>query len=204
MKKIFTDWKLLLSLILIFFVIYISFEYKSQVFWYLYTASMLLAMGIAIMNETMDNEKSTDQNIYLGFFSGILLYGIVFIGYKLLPFLPQSYMKELTKLYDLFSPEWFWQYIALIFIIAPGEELFWRGFVFKRLLGRVSKILALFLAAIFNAGAYVLTGYSLLVVAGFVSGLFWGTLYLWKKSMPLLVISHIIFSLLLLAIFPLS
>jgi hypothetical protein len=93
--------------------------------------------------------------------------------------------------------------LVLLFIIIPGEEIFWRGFVLKRLLNWLDAGSAVLAAAVLNAGAFYFTGFPVLMMAAFASGLLWGWLYIWKKSIPLVIVSHLTFNLLLLIIFPL-
>jgi membrane protease YdiL (CAAX protease family) len=40
------------------------------------------------------------------------------------------------------------------------------------------------------------------MLAAFCGGIFWGSLYIWRKSIPLLIISHLIFDLLFIVFFP--
>ncbi|MEH7748308.1 CPBP family glutamic-type intramembrane protease, partial [Neobacillus drentensis] len=58
-------------------------------------------------------------------------------------------------------------------------------------------------ASILYASVNIYAGSFLLVLAAFISGLAWGYLYLWKKSMPLVIVSHIIFDLMMFIILPL-
>ncbi|MBS4198754.1 CPBP family intramembrane metalloprotease [Bacillus sp. FJAT-49732] len=203
MKNKIIDWKLVIGFLLAFFLIYISFESK-QVFWYLYTATMLFLISFAIINEKLDDEVSTRQYLSIGILSGVALFLLFAAGDWLISFLPKGFNSQVSKLYTRFSLEWIWHYFVLFLIIIPGEEIFWRGFVLKRLMKKMSIGKAILASAFINAIAFCLTGYLILTIAAFVSGLVWGVLYAWKRSMPLLIVSHLIFDLLLLIIFPLS
>ncbi|MCR2820916.1 CPBP family intramembrane glutamic endopeptidase [Lederbergia panacisoli] len=203
MKKNFFDWKLVIGFILAFVLIYITFESK-QVFWYLYTATMLFLISFAIINEKLDDEVSTKQYISIGVLSGVALFLLFAAGDWVLSFLPKTFSIQVSKLYSRFSLEWIWHYFVLFFIIIPGEEIFWRGFILKRLMGKMSIGKAILASALINAIAFCLSGYFILIIAAFVSGLVWGILYVWKRSMPLLIVSHLVFDLLLLILFPLS
>ncbi len=204
MPRYLKDWKLIGGLLLAYSLIFITFDYKHQVFWYLYTATMLFLISVTIISEKIDKQISTKQAILFGLPSGILLYFIFVFGHYLLSFLPMNTLKQVRALYDYFSLDWLWQYLVLILIIIPGEEFFWRGFVLKRLMNYAKPILAVIMAAILNALAFSFTGYFLLILAAFFSGLIWGMLYVWKRSLPLLIISHLIFDLLLFILFPLA
>ncbi|MCJ7841717.1 CPBP family intramembrane metalloprotease [Lederbergia sp. NSJ-179] len=198
------DWKLIGSLILACCLISITFDYKHQVFWYLYTATMLFLISITIIAEKTEDKISIKQAIFWGIPSGILLYVLFSFGKWLLSFIPVNALNQITKLYEYFSLEWLWQYLLLIFVIIPGEEFFWRGFVLKRILRYIHPTAAVIIGASLNALAFCLTGYLLLILAAFFSGLVWGILYVWKRSLPLLIISHLIFDLLLFVLFPLA
>ncbi|WP_062104442.1 CPBP family intramembrane glutamic endopeptidase [Bacillus niameyensis] len=198
------DWKVLVGLLLAYLLISISFDYKQQVFWYLYTATMLVLISITIMNEKIEDKTANTKHMLIGVISGIGLYLIVAAGNLIFGILPGNFDKIVATLYDRFSPEWFWQYLALIFIIAPGEELFWRGFIQKRFMNNMGTFSSIFASAALYAGAFIFTDYPILIIMAFVSGIFWGLLYVWKRSIPLLIVSHLLFDLLLLIFFPLS
>ncbi|MBS4217946.1 CPBP family intramembrane metalloprotease [Bacillus sp. FJAT-49711] len=203
MKKYFLDWKLVSGFILAFVFIYLTFESK-QVFWYLYTATMLFLISFAIINEKLDDEASTKQYISIGVLSGIALFLLFAAGDWIISYFPKTFSIQVSKLYTRFSLEWIWHYFVLFFIIIPGEEIFWRGFILKRLMRKMRIGNAILASALFNAIAFSLSGYFILIIAAFISGLVWGILYAWKRSMPLLIVSHLVFDLLLLIIFPLS
>ncbi|MBS4207809.1 CPBP family intramembrane glutamic endopeptidase [Bacillus sp. FJAT-50079] len=202
MKKIITDYKLLGGIFFAYLLIYVSFDSK-QVFWYLYTASMLFLISITIVNEKIDDEANTKLNFLYGIVSGVALYVLFFVGDWLLAFMPTSLSKQIPKIYSHFSLEWIWHYLVLFFIIVPGEEIFWRGFIQKKLMRYMNVKLAIILSAALNASAFIFSGYTVLIIAAFISGLAWGCLYAWKRSMPLLIISHLTFNLLLMIFLPL-
>ncbi|CAM4049499.1 CPBP family intramembrane glutamic endopeptidase [Lederbergia lenta] len=203
MKKSFTDYKLIGGILLAYILIYVSFD-NNGVFWYLYTATMLFLISIAILSEKMEDEASSQKYFIFGLLSGISLYILFFAGDWLFSLLPGSFDKQITKVYSLFSFKWIWHYLVLFFIIIPGEEIFWRGFVQKRLTRYMDIKVAILIAATLNAAAYILSGFTILIIAAFISGIVWGSLYVWKRSMPLIIISHLIFDLLLLIIWPLG
>ncbi|MBS4203976.1 CPBP family intramembrane metalloprotease [Bacillus sp. FJAT-49754] len=203
MKKSMIDIKLLAGIFLAYLLIYITFDGK-QVFWYLYTATMLFLISFTIINEKIDDEAPTKQYFLYGILSGALLYVLFFVGSWIFSFIPGTFDNQVSKIYVKFKLEWVWHYLVLIFVIIPGEEIFWRGFILKRLMRYMNTAFAIFIGASLNAAAFCFSGYPILIVAAFVSGIAWGILYAWKRSIPLLIISHLMFDLLLLVIFPLS
>ncbi len=78
----------------------------------------------------------------------------------------------------------------MIFIIGPGEELFWRGFLQRSLQNKTSKYLGFILATGIYTLVHLGSGNAMLVLAAGVCGLFWGYLYLRYGSITLNVVSH--------------
>ena len=81
---------------------------------------------------------------------------------------------------------------ALLGVIGPSEELFWRGLVqhaFIRRWGRERGTLA---AAAAYGGIHLTTGNLTLTGAATVAGLYWGTEYALQPSLPPLLVSHVL------------
>ncbi len=203
MKKSLLDVKLLGGIFFSYLLIYVAFDSKPVVFWYLYTATMLFLISFSIINEKIDDNASTKQNFLYGTLSGVALYLLFYTGDWLLSLLPGSFDKQISKIYSRFSLDWLWHYLVLMFVIIPGEEIFWRGFIQKRLMRYMNNTAAIIIGATLNAAAFYFSGYPVLMLAAFVTGLVWGQLYVMKRSIPLLIISHLTFNLLLLVLFPL-
>ncbi|MEH7107080.1 CPBP family intramembrane glutamic endopeptidase, partial [Bacillus sp. JJ1764] len=140
--------------------------------------------------------------IFFGILSGALLFIIFWLGDQLIDLLNIPITKEIKKLYKSYAPVLFWEYLALVLVAAPGEEIFWRGFVQKRLMNYRKPSLSILAASILYASVQIYSGSILLVFSSFISGLVWGFLYFRKKSMPLVIISHIIFDLMIFIILP--
>ncbi|MFS0646907.1 CPBP family intramembrane glutamic endopeptidase [Siminovitchia sp. 179-K 8D1 HS] len=203
MSKIWIDFKLAGGIFLACLLVFVAFD-RIDVFWYLYTATILFLISYSIINEPPDNEAATKQYITYGILSGSALYGLFFAADWMLEIMPGHLKTQVDNIYARFTFDFFWHYLVLIFIIIPGEEIFWRGFILKRLMDWMNPTAAILAGAFLNAAAFYFTGYSILMIAAFVSGLAWGWLYIWKRSIPLVIISHLTFDLLLLIIFPLQ
>jgi len=80
--------------------------------------------------------------------------------------------------------------LLMIFIIGPGEELFWRGFLQHRLEIACSRPVGFLLATGIYAAVHLASGNPILVLAAGICGLFWGWLYLRYHSMLLNLVSH--------------
>ncbi|KGR73716.1 CPBP family intramembrane glutamic endopeptidase [Ureibacillus sinduriensis] len=193
---------LLLSLIFIYVMLYITFE-EIKIFWYLYTFTLLVGIAIAIIYGKFRDEISTWQYLLFGIGYGTILYGIVRFGHFLLIKVDAGAENAITKFLKNYGPDNIWHYILLIFIIVIGEELFWRGFIQQHLKNWVSSNNAVIITSILFSLSVAISGFWPGVVAAFIAGLLWGFLYEWKKSMPLIIVSHEIFILLLFMVLPL-
>jgi membrane protease YdiL (CAAX protease family) len=75
-------------------------------------------------------------------------------------------------------------------IIGPAEELFWRGFVLRRLVAALGAKRGVAAAAAAYGGAHLVTGNVTLIGSASVAGLYWSALAAAGLPMPALVVSH--------------
>ncbi|WP_162595840.1 CPBP family intramembrane glutamic endopeptidase [Bacillus sp. CGMCC 1.16541] len=134
--------------------------------------------------------------------SGVFLYLLFLIGsYVLTPFSIEPYV---DALYASIAPTTWWQHLALLLLIIPGEEIVWRGYLYKKLAFLSSPSLRILIATALYTSVHVYALNPLLLLAAIVGGIVWGTLYEKTKSLPFVIVSHLVFDLLLLYLFPLK
>ena len=80
---------------------------------------------------------------------------------------------------------------ALGLVIGPGEELFWRGLVQRRLMQRFGRIRGALIASGIYGGVHLVSENLTLTGAAATAGLFWGALYAREQRLAPLVISHV-------------
>lgn len=202
MKKWMADRRLILGILIAHLLLFFTFEDKT-VFWYIFTASMLVLISYSIIHEEVEDNASTLSYFSVGIASGLGLFGIFWLGSSLIDLLNLPFSSQISRLYSRFSPEIFWQYLVLVLIIAPGEEIFWRGFIQKRLNKHFSVKMSIGLSVFLYASVHLYSGEFILVIAAIIAGLAWSILYAWKRSLPLVIVSHIVFDLLLFVFIPL-
>ncbi|MBT2683596.1 type II CAAX endopeptidase family protein [Bacillus sp. ISL-37] len=203
MKNWMADRRLIIGILIAHLLLFFTFEDKD-VFWYIFTASMLVLISYSIINEEIEDDTSTLTYLTLGIASGLGLFGLFWLGSFLIEMLNLPFANQISRLYSRFSPELFWHYLVLVLILAPGEEIFWRGFIQKRLSKYFSLKISIGLSVILYASVHLYSGEFILVLAAMIAGLAWSILYAWKRSMPLVIVSHIVFDLLLFVFIPLS
>jgi uncharacterized protein len=200
-KKFTIDYRIIIGLILAHLFMYITFQDKA-IFWYMFTATMLILISYAILHEKIDDEASFIAYSVYGLLSGVILYALFWTGNALINVFHLPFDQEISRLYNRFSPNQIWHYIVLLLFIVPGEELFWRGFIQKRLSKYTGTTYSILIAAVLYASVQIYSGTFIHLIAALMAGIFWGALYTWKKSMPLIIISHLIFDLFLFILFP--
>jgi membrane protease YdiL (CAAX protease family) len=201
LKNIAADVRFIGGLFIAHLLMYFTFQDKS-IFWYIFSAALLFLISYSIIMEEVEDKASFGTFIAYGALSGVLLYGVFWLGYSLIDLLNLPLLNQVDKLYGRFSPSLLWHYIVLILIIIPGEEIFWRGFIQKRLMKHANVTLSIVLSSILYASVHLYSGYWILAFAAFIAGLFWGWLYAWKRSIPLVIVSHLIFDLFMFVILP--
>jgi len=90
----------------------------------------------------------------------------------------------------------------MTFIIGPGEELFWRGFLQRRFQIEKGPFQGFLLATLLYTGVHIGSGNVMLVLAAGICGLFWGFLYLRTGSLLLNVVSHTAWDMAIFLFFP--
>jgi membrane protease YdiL (CAAX protease family) len=201
LKKLTIDYRLIIGLVIAHLFMYFSFQ-NQTIFWYMFTATMLLLMSYSILSEKMDHDTNFLTYSMYGLLSGILLYFLFWLGHFFIDVLNLPFQKEITKLYKLYSPTHIWQYLVLLCFIVPGEEFFWRGFVQNRLSRFMGNTYSILIGALLYASVQIYSGTFIHIFSALFAGLFWGFLYSWKKSIPLVVVSHLIFDLFIFILFP--
>ncbi|MCA1319243.1 CPBP family intramembrane metalloprotease [Bacillus tianshenii] len=183
----------------------ISFTFH-EFFWLLFPLSLtlLLLISLKFSNRGHTERLSPLKSIFLGALSGSLLYLIFLMAYLLIGQFDLPFLSQVKSLYAIVGPSNLWQYVLLVIIIIPGEEFFWRGYIQPAILKWKSGLVGVLISACFYAFAHLWSGNLMLVAAAFTAGIAWGALYEWKRSLLLVIISHLVFDILLLVVMPLN
>ena len=192
---------LLLSLLFVYSMMFYTFTEKT-IFWYLYTFTLLVGIAISLVAGKFEDQLPTWKYLIFGIGYGTITYGFVKLGSITLPYIDNTTNSEISKFLTNYGPTNIWHYLMLIFIIVVGEEMFWRGYVQQQLKRWASPVLAVFITAILFSLSVVISGFITGAIAALVAGIIWGLLYEWKKSLPLIIVVHVVFVLLLFLVLP--
>ncbi|MBC1354578.1 CPBP family intramembrane metalloprotease [Listeria welshimeri] len=201
MKSIKIDYKLVLGLILCALLVILTYQFP-RVFWYLYGAGMLFLLSFVIFNDDLKKEFSFTKGILPGVFSGIVLYIIFYIGAFILKVMPGGLDNSVEAAFNKYSTNSLIIWSLLIIAIIPGEEIFWRGFVLKRLNQYFNHWFSNIFASVLCMVMMLPSGNFAAIIGIFVASLVWNVMYSYRPSLLMVYLSHLTFAFLLLAALP--
>ncbi|AHI55498.1 lysostaphin resistance A-like protein [Listeria ivanovii] len=201
MKSIKIDYKLVLGLILCALLVILTYQFP-RVFWYLYGAGMLFLLSFVIFNDDLKKEYSFTKGILPGVFSGIVLYIVFYIGAFILKIMPGGLENSVAAAFNKYATDSWVIWLLLVVAIIPGEEIFWRGFVLKRLNNYFNPWFSNIFAALLCMIMMFPSGNFAAIIGIFVASLVWNVMYTYRSSLLMVYVSHLTFAFLLLAALP--
>jgi uncharacterized protein len=201
MKKNKIDLRLIIGFILSHVLFFFTFDHHL-VFWYMLAGTMLLLISYSIVMENVDDEVPLETYLIYGSISGLLLFVLFSFGNYLFELFRIPIQDDISRLNERYSPTFFWHFLSLMLITVPGAEIFWRGFILKRLLNYFSAWGSIFISSLMYASVTLYTGEWLIFLTLFFSAILWGLLYVWKRSIPLVIVSHLVFDLFIFILYP--
>ena len=145
----------------------------------------------------------TLNNVLAGIISAVVLYCLFFLGNLLAPYIIPGAGRQVGGIYDLGTgTDRIFIFLLLCFITGPGEEIFWRGFLQENLMRRYGNLPGYVLGTLIYGGVHIFSLNIMLIMAALVAGAFWGILYLWKRDLGLVIVSHSLWSAFIFAVFP--
>lgn len=142
------------------------------------------------------------KQIIIGFISAVFLYIIFVIGNYISTALFPFAENQISAIYNNKSSNNILIGGLLLFLIGPAEEIFWRGFVQRKLTSRYYPSKAWILASLLYTAVHLPSGNFMLVLASLVCGLFWGYIFMKYKSIWPCIISHSLWGLTVFILFP--
>lgn len=143
------------------------------------------------------------SSILWGVFTAALLYGIFWIGNLLVAAMIPEARNLVEGVYDMGTARPVLPlFYLLLFLTGPGEEIFWRGFIQDTLMKRWGGGPGFFAATLAYALVHLVSGNIMIVLSALTLGLYWGALYLWKRDMLMLIVSHGLWSGVVFGFFP--
>lgn len=194
-----------LSLVLAAVLWALVFLVRPFNFWAMMSfATLILLVASVAINRNGISFDLSPSRILLGLISALLLYGLFFAGFqvtKIIPILSEG----VSKVYELrASAPPLIIGLLLIFPIASGEEVYWRGLIQRRFTQKWGFTAGFILATAAYALVHLPTMNPPLLLTAFIGGLVWGYLYKFTGSLIPGTLSHVVFDLLIFVIAPLA
>lgn len=172
-----------------------AFAFRGRLFGF--WARMTLGTGSLGLLALAQTRRSLDLPRRGDLISGALSAGLLYALFQVSDRLARACMRrsggEIAAIYRL-RDEARRPVIAFLLatVIAPGEELFWRGFVQRHLATRYCLLVTVPLAAALYSAVHVPSMNLTLIGAAGVAGLFWSVQYALQKRLPPVIFSHIL------------
>ncbi|MDQ2727214.1 MAG: CPBP family intramembrane metalloprotease [Actinomycetota bacterium] len=125
----------------------------------------------------------------VGVVSGAVLYAVFWVGEQALVIILPKLAVEVGELYSVRGRTRVWFMPLVLAIAAPGEELFFRGFLQHQA--------GVALALIAYGAVHLWERKLILVVAALLGGLCWGALLTWTGGLIAPVVSHLLWCLMI-------
>lgn len=179
---------------LLWFIMFSPWTKNFVNFWYMMTFSGVVLICIERFANKKHHlyKKPTVKTVAAGIAIAGILYGIFFVGYELSRLILDFARMQVEGIYTMKgnTSEWFIG-LALLFIIGPAEEMFWRGYVQRSLMKRLGGDKGFFVTLAIYTLIHIWSLNLMLIGAAAVCGFCWGVIYRAnQKMLPALVISH--------------
>lgn len=168
------------------------------------TAGFLAVMSLILQRKQFQSDYSFEfQHIINGLLAAVFLYILFWVGHlvstKILPFAAN----QINSIYDIRAEQNPWLISSLLlFVIGPAEEIFWRGFIQKRLGERYGTWIGFMAAAAIYALVHIWSFNLMLIAAAALCGGFWGLLYMRTKNLWPCIISHAVWDVVIFMLLP--
>ena len=175
-------------------------------FWTAMSCSGVLLGGVALV--VGRPWPAHDRRIWLelafGVALAVVLWGVFWLGDKVSQLFFGFARGQVDAIYSLGEGAARWRVGALLlFVIGPAEELFWRGYVQRRLSERLGVWGGFALATAAYTLIHVWSFNFMRVGAAGVCGVCWGGLYaLFPRHFPALLLSHALWDVAAFVVFP--
>jgi len=191
-------WLVTLFAVALFTIMFIFKQAGGFDFWYWMSSNLVILLslvfildhsnGLEIRNDLKDGLL---RKVVMGIVAAVSLFIVFYVGNILIRYIFEQAGQGIENVYA-FKQEASPLRIALLMliIIGPGEELFWRGYLQRKLGLRFGKMNGLIFATALYTIVHVATGNLVLVLAALICGIFWGWLYMRYRSMTINIISH--------------
>lgn len=191
---------------LLWFIMFSPWTVPYVNFWYMMTASGLVLSVLAFRwgNRYDVFSPAWKWQIIIGVAVAVVLWGIFWTGDKVSQWIFDFARPQVDSIYgmkDGMSDSVI--VVLLLLIIGPAEEIFWHGFVQRRLSDNYGSWMGFFITTACYTFVHIWSFNFMLIAAAAACGFCWGLLYRFRPQMlPALIVSHALWDAAAFVIFP--
>lgn len=199
-------WMALATAAALWFLMFSPLTKELFNFWYAMTASALILTAIATLccKEWMKDIRPTIKEIAIGLLIAFVLWWIFLTGHKIAGMIFSFENEQVNMIYAM-KAQTDPKLIALLLIclIGPAEEIFWRGFIQRRMSQRWGPNAGFIVATACYTAVHLPSLNFMLVMAALVVGFCWGAIYrFFPRHLTALIVSHAVWDACAFVFFP--
>ncbi|MDD2525728.1 MAG: type II CAAX endopeptidase family protein [Bacteroidales bacterium] len=192
---------------LLWFVMFSPWTKEYVNFWITmgFSATILTGMSIFLGNNFKQQFSLSGKDLAIGVVSAAVLYVVFFLGNFFSTLLFDFAKEQVGTIYQMKEGENpLFLVLLLAILIGPAEEIFWRGFIQRTLIGKYGEWTALIATTLIYAFVHLWSFNFMLIMAAMVCGAFWGLLYKYNKNLVTIIVSHAIWDVCVFILFPIA
>lgn len=192
---------------LLWFVMFSPWTKEYVNFWITmgFSATILTGMSIFLGNNLKQQFSLSGKDLAIGVVSAAVLYVVFFLGNFFSTLLFDFAKEQVGTIYQMKEGENpLFLVLLLAILIGPAEEIFWRGFIQRTLIGKYGEWTALIATTLIYAFVHLWSFNFMLIMAAMVCGAFWGLLYKYNKNLVTIIVSHAVWDVCVFILFPIA
>jgi len=138
--------------------------------------------------------RPTALDVAIGAVAAVVLYGVFWVGDRLLTSILPALARDIARLYAIRGAARPGRMVAVLVLVGPCEEIFWRGFVQSRA--------GVAIALVGYAAVHLWERKAVLVLAAVAGGAFWAGLFAWRTTLVAPIVCHALWDLAVVVWFP--
>lgn len=190
----------------LWFVMFSPWTAPKLNFWYAMTFSavVLTTLATVFCREWMRDVRFSLREVAAGLGIAFVLWWVFWTGDKLSGLLFSFERPQVEMIYAMKhdTPDVVIA-LLLLLLIGPAEEIFWRGFVQRRMMQKWGMNIGFLLATACYTAVHIPSLNFMLIMAALVVGFCWGLIYrLFPRHLAALIVSHAVWDACAFVIFP--
>lgn len=167
-------------------------------------AGATLTLMSAFLGENFKKQFSFPvKDLLIGLGSAVVLYVVFYLGDFFSSLLFDFAKEQVGNIYQLKEGENpLILSLLLVLLVGPAEEIFWRGYIQRTLGAKYGEWTALIVTTLVYTLVHIWSFNFMLIMSAMVCGIFWGLLYKYNKNLVTLIISHAVWDVSVLILFP--